>query len=67
MGCVHCLPVVASQSAASALALWPVSDDLNGKLGVHQTSVDMPLPAAPSDSTALGNRNDAAIVTTSGR
>nr|WP_296723272.1 hypothetical protein [Variovorax sp.] len=40
---------------------------MNGKLGVHQTSVDMPLPAAPSDSTALGNRKAAAMVTTSGR
>lgn len=67
MGWVHCLPVELSQSAASALALWPVSEDLNGKLGVHQTSVDMPLPAAPSDSTALGNRKAAAMVTTSGR
>src|SRR5262245_6088597 len=30
MGCVHCFLVAASYASASCLALWPVSEDLNG-------------------------------------
>jgi hypothetical protein len=34
----------------------PVSDDLNGWLGDHQTSDDRLCPASPSASTACGKR-----------
>src|SRR6185436_18839204 len=40
---------------ASCPALAPVSDELNGCVGLHQISVDRLLPALPSASTAVGN------------
>ena len=42
--------------AASSADVWPVSDDLNGWLGDHQTSEERLLPALPSASTDCGKR-----------
>src|SRR5215472_610497 len=66
MGCVHCLFVVDSHSAASSAADCPVRDDLYGNFGVHHTSVDIPSPRGPSAATALAKRNAAVMEQTSG-
>src|SRR5439155_26377941 len=50
----HCLWVERSYAAASAAADWPVSDERYGWNGLHQSSVDMPAPFAPSASTEAG-------------
>ena len=55
MGWVHCLLVWVWYSSATWVALAPVSDDLNGCWGLHQTSVDMPSPMSPRASTDAGN------------
>ena len=55
IGWVHCLPVAASYWPATWAALSPVSDDLKGWAGLHQTSVDMPSPMSPRASTEAGN------------
>ncbi|MCY1549847.1 hypothetical protein D9M68_860490 [compost metagenome] len=41
----------------------PVSDDLKGKVGVHQTSLLMPSPRSPSVCTAEGNSKALPTVT----
>src|SRR2546426_11521867 len=57
IGCVHCLCVEDSYAAASAAADCPVSDDLYGWNGLHQSSVDIPAPFFPSASTDDGKRS----------
>src|SRR5918994_5850223 len=44
IGWVHCLLVAVWDSSATWAAVAPVSDDLKGWAGLHQTSVDMPSP-----------------------
>src|SRR5918992_1053307 len=55
IGWVHCLPVAAWYSSATLAALAPVSEDVKGWAGLHQTSVDMPSPMSPRASTEAGN------------
>ena len=43
--------------SATCAVLSPVKDELNGWLGVHQTSDDRLWPALPSASTDCGNRS----------
>src|SRR3954452_6207074 len=57
IGCVHCLPAAFSNADASSPEDWPVSDDLKGWFGDHQTSDDRLLPASPSASTDSGKRS----------
>jgi len=49
--------------AATCAELSPVSDDLNGWFGVHQTSDDKLWPDLPSASTDCGNNSALPIVT----
>src|SRR5262245_13111038 len=40
IGCVHCRPVALVKPSASSAEVWPLSDDLKGCVGDHQTSDD---------------------------
>src|SRR5262249_11219944 len=61
-GWVHCFFVEVSYAAASCAALWPVSEDLNGCLSLHHTSLARPSAPWPRASTADGKRIALAIV-----
>src|SRR5271165_180436 len=50
----HSRPVTASYFWASSIDVAPVSEDLNGAVGVHQSSCDRPVPMSPSASIAEG-------------
>src|SRR5580692_1177895 len=65
-GCVHCFFCELSQASAMSRLVSPVSDDLNGKAGVHHTSELMPSPSLPIASIPDGKSNAAATVTTFG-
>src|ERR687897_2856882 len=67
MGCVHCLPVSSEYASANSWADWSVSDDVNGWLGLHHTSVDSPAPWSPRASTADGNSSALPTDATTGR
>src|SRR5882757_487641 len=66
IGCVHCRPVALVKPSATCAELSPVSDDLNGWLGVHQTSDDRLWPDLPSASTDCGNSSALPIEATLG-
>src|SRR3972149_261772 len=59
IGCVHCLLVAAVYPSARSFAVWPVSDELKGWLGLHQTSLESasPSPLVPNASTEAGKRS----------
>ena len=48
-------------SLAYCWAVMPVSEDLNGTVGVHQASVTRFLPSGPSALTTLGNSSALAM------
>src|SRR5690606_16013940 len=56
MGWVQGRPVASVKPAASSAELAPVSDDLSGWRGDHQTSDERLCPASPRASTDCGNR-----------
>jgi hypothetical protein len=57
MGWVHCRPVALREGPRRPRpALSPLSEELNGWLGDHQTSEERLWPVSPSASTACGNR-----------
>src|SRR5690606_30079963 len=66
IGCVHCRPVALVKPAASSAAVCPLSEDLNGCAGDHQTSDERLLPVLPSASSATGNRIALPTLTTFG-
>src|SRR2546427_11363289 len=67
MGCVHCFFVAFVYAAARSREEAPVSDDLEGWLGEHHTSVVSPSPMAPRASTERGKSSALPTVTAFGR
>src|ERR1022692_3662898 len=66
MDCTHCWPVDEVYAAASALADWPVSEDLYGMYGPHHESVATLLTSGPSATVSAGKSSTFATVASFG-
>src|SRR6266516_7573908 len=67
IGCVHWRCVWLMYCAANSAQVWPVSDDLNGQVGCHQTSLARPAGEGVSTSMKAGNSSALPTVAIFGR